>query len=153
MKYSIKVNEVKNGSENLQGLVTVTLGDSFKLNNISILKDPRSTQLYVAMPAYKTNQVDENGKAIYKDIYNPISSEFRKELYDNILGAFKELQEHQAGNSYRLEVNGKDTTMPEFSVHVTPYEREGSNIKGLASVYIENSLVINNIVICNFTHS
>lgn len=25
--------------------------------------------------------------------------------------------------------------MPEFSVTVTPYEREGSNIKGLARIY------------------
>ncbi len=34
MKYSIKVNEVANGSENIRGIASVTLGDSFKLNNI-----------------------------------------------------------------------------------------------------------------------
>ena len=35
--------------------------------------------------------------------------------------------------------------MPEFSVTVTPYEREGSNIKGLARIYFENSFIVNNI--------
>ena len=38
--------------------------------------------------------------------------------------------------------------MPEFSVTVTPYEREGSNIKGLARIYFENSFIVNNINIC-----
>lgn len=31
------------------------------------------------------------------------------------------------------------------SVTVTPYEREGSNIKGLARIYFENSFIVNNI--------
>ena len=35
--------------------------------------------------------------------------------------------------------------MPEFSVIVTPYEREGSNIKGPARIYFENSFIVNNI--------
>lgn len=147
MKYSIKVSEVKNGSENLRGVATVVLGDSFKLGNIAIMNDPSKDQLFVAMPSYKTNQVDEQGKTVYKDIFNPITTEFRKEMYDNILSAFKELQEHQAGNSYRMEVNAKDTTMPEFAVRVTPYERENSNIKGLASITIENCLAVNNVTV------
>ena len=35
--------------------------------------------------------------------------------------------------------------MLEFSVTVTPYEREGSNIKGVARIYFENSFIVNNI--------
>ena len=35
--------------------------------------------------------------------------------------------------------------MPGFSVTVTPYEREGSNIKGFACIYFENSFIVNNI--------
>ena len=35
--------------------------------------------------------------------------------------------------------------MPEFSVTVTPFEREGSNIKGLARIYFENSFIVNNV--------
>lgn len=35
--------------------------------------------------------------------------------------------------------------MPSFAVKVTPYEREGSNIKGLARIYLDDSFVINNV--------
>lgn len=57
MKYSIKVNEVTNGSENLRGLATVTFGDSFKFNNIAIMNDPREEgKLFVSMPSYKTSE-------------------------------------------------------------------------------------------------
>ena len=32
-----------------------------------------------------------------------------------------------------------------FAVKVTPYEREGSNIKGLARIYLDDNFVINNV--------
>lgn len=35
--------------------------------------------------------------------------------------------------------------MSELSVTVTPYEREGSNIKGFARIYFENSFIVNKI--------
>ena len=38
-------------------------------------------KLFVAMPAYKTKQVDEQGKAIYQDVAYPVTKEFREKLY------------------------------------------------------------------------
>ena len=35
--------------------------------------------------------------------------------------------------------------MPSFAVKVTPFERDGSNIKGLARIYLDDSFVINNV--------
>ena len=75
MKYSITVNEINGTNENLKAMVSVTLGDSFKLGNIAIYNHP-DKGLFVSMPSYKTNQVDEQGKDVYKDIFNPITSEF-----------------------------------------------------------------------------
>lgn len=147
MKYEIKVSEVKNGSENLKGIATVVLGGSFRLGNIMIMNDPNKDRLFVAMPSYKTNQVDEQGKTVFRDIFNPISKEFREELYNNILDAFSELREHQAGNRYNVIINEKDTTMPEVEVRVTPYEKEGSNLKGLVSLKIEGCMAVNNITV------
>lgn len=37
--------------------------------------------------------------------------------------------------------------MPQFSITVTPYEKEGSNIKGLARIYFEDSFLVNNVSI------
>ena len=66
-------------------------------------------------------------------------------LYKNILDAYTELHENQADRSYTVKVNEHDTTMPDFSLRVTPYEKEGSSIKGLCSVVFDNSLAVNNI--------
>ena len=78
----------------------------------------------------------------YKDVCNPITAEFREELYTNILDAYARIKEPE-----KEETQKQDRTqeMPEFSVTVTPYEREGSNIKGLARIYFENSFIVNNI--------
>lgn len=141
MKYSIKVNEVRNGSENVRGIASVTLGDSFKLNNITIVNDPRTPgKVFVSMPSYK------DGQGEFKDIFNPTTKEFHDELYGNILNAFKELTENQAKNSYTVEYDKKDTAMPDFSVRVTPYTKDGSTIRGMASINF-NGLTVHNVTI------
>ena len=85
MKYSIKVNEVraKEGS-NIKGFATVVFGDSFKITNIAILENKDKGELFVSMPRYRSNERDESNGVIYKDVCNPITAEFREELYTNI---------------------------------------------------------------------
>ena len=141
MKYSIRVNEVKNKEGNIRGFATVVFGDSFKVTNIAILENMEKGQLFVSMPRYKTNEHDENGN-VYKDVCNPITKEFREELYGNILEAYENLQKQDKEQENR-EQPFRD--MPEFSVAVTPFEREGSNIRGLARIYFEDSFVVNNV--------
>lgn len=141
MKYSIKVNEVRNGSENVRGIASVTLGDSFKLNNITIVNDPRTPgKVFVSMPSFK------DGQGEFKDVFNPTTKEFHDELYGNILDAFQELTENQAKNSYTVEYDKKDTAMPDFSVRVTPYTKDGSTIRGMASINF-NGLAVHNVTI------
>lgn len=141
MKYSIKVNEVKNGSENVRGIASVTLGDSFKLGNITIVNDPREQgKVFVSMPSYK------DGQGEFKDICHPTTKEFHDELYGNILSAFHELNENVAKNSYTVEYNKNDKKMPDFNVRVTPYEREGSSIRGMASINF-SGMAVNNVTI------
>ena len=70
------------------------------------------------------------------------TSEFREELYTNILDAYARIKEPEKEETQKQE---RTQEMPEFSVTVTPYEREGSNIKGLARIYFENSFIVNNI--------
>lgn len=56
--------------------------DSFIVNNVSILQGKE--KLFIAMPSYKTKQVDEQGKAIYQDVCYSVTKEFRKRLYREI---------------------------------------------------------------------
>ena len=140
MKYTVKVNKVRKNKGNLRGFATVVFGESFKVTNIAILENSEGN-LFVSMPRYRRSEVDEKNNYIYKDICNPITREFRTELYDAILDGYK-----NAGNENReVAKETNDLEMPTFAVKVTPYEREGSNIKGLARIYLDDSFVINNV--------
>lgn len=143
MKYSVRANEVQGNEGNLRGFVTVVFGDSFKISNIAILESNEG-KLFVSMPRYKSNERGGNGATVYKDVCNPITKEFHDELYDNILEAFDKVQ-----NQNKAEGKGghDSVEMPAFSVSVTPYEREGSNIRGLARIYFEASFVVSNVSI------
>ena len=142
MKYSINVTEAKNQDGNVRGFANLVFGDSFKITNIAILENKEKGTLFVSMPRYKSNERDEQGGVVYKDVCNPITSEFREELYGNILEAFGQTKE--ADKSPREKVEAE---MPEFSVTVTPFEREGSNIRGLARIYFDDSFIVNNVSI------
>lgn len=142
MKYSIRVNEVKSKESNIKGFATVVLGDSFKITNIAILKNEEKDQLFVSMPRYRSNERTENGEVIFKDICNPITKEFREELYESIVEAFEKIEEQEI----KIQTQNNDSIqMPEFSVTVTPFEKDGSNIRGLARVYFDNDFIVNNI--------
>ena len=85
--------------------------------------------------------MDEQNNYIFKDICNPITKEFREELYDAILDGYK----NTGSDSRQTEGKEQVAEMPSFAVKVTPFEREGSNIKGLARIYLDDCFVINNV--------
>lgn len=145
MKYSIKVNEVKGKNEqdsSLRGFATVVFGDVFKITNIAILENKEKGEVFVSMPRYRSNDKDENGGVIYKDVCNPITAEFREELYSNILEEYRKVSK---GENREPEVNQETVEPPKFSVTVTPYTRENSNIRGLARIYFDDSFIVNNV--------
>lgn len=144
MKYSIHVNEVKTKEGNIKGFATVVFGDSFKITNIAILENPERHQLFVSMPRYRSSEHDENGSTIYKDVCNPITKEFREELYDNIIEAYETVKTQAKEQG---QVEKPQAEMPEFSVKVTPFERSGSNVRGLARIYFDNNFIVNNVSI------
>ena len=91
MNYTIRasVYESEKAGENpVKGFCTLVFGDSFKVTNIAILENKSSGELFVSMPRYLSNEKDENGNQIYKDVCNPITKEFREELYTNILTVY-----------------------------------------------------------------
>ena len=141
MKFSVRVNEVKNMDGNIRGFATVVFDNSFKVTNIAILENKERGQLFVSMPRYKSNEKDENGN-VYKDVCNPITKDFREEMYGKILEAYENLQKQDQDQEREHQ---EFRNAPEFSVSVTPYEREGSNIKGLARIYFEDSFIVNNV--------
>lgn len=116
--------------------------DSFKITNIAILQNAEKGSLFVCMPRYKSNERDEGNAVVYKDVCNPITKEFREELYGQILEAYDRAKAHVKGTK-----SDKVVEMPEFSVSVTPFKREGSNIRGLDRIFFKDSFIVNNVTI------
>jgi len=143
MNYSIKLNAVNNPDKNVKAFATVTFGDSFKVTNIAVVKS-QDAEPFVSMPSFKSKERTEHNQPVYKDVCNPITSEFRKELYDDILSLYAEME--QSGKT-EVSRDAENPTEPEFRVAVTPFEREGSNIRGLARIYFEDSFVVSNVSI------
>ncbi|MCD8170729.1 MAG: SpoVG family protein [Clostridiales bacterium] len=151
MKCTIKVSEVKDlnkkGEANepaahIRGFATAVFGDSFKVTNIAILEKKADQSLFISMPRYRSAGNEESGVE-YKNICNPITKAFRDMLYGAIMAAF------QAKNFEEITFNDPEHTEGklDFNVQVTPFQREGSNIRGLARVYLGQEFVINHIAI------
>ena len=144
MKYTIKVNEVKGTDSNIKGFATLVFGEVFKITNVAIMENTMTGELFVAMPRYKSNEVDQYNKAIYKDICNPITKEFREELYAAILEEYRCVRE----NKRTEEVPQTETTeIPPYAVSVIPTKNSGSNLKGFARIVFEDCFVVNNVTV------
>ena len=139
MTYEVNINAVRNPEGSLRGFASVVFEDCFKISNIAIIEN-KDGELFVSMPRY----VSGNEQGEYKDICNPITKEFRENLYNAILGAF---QDHLEKGIKKIRVGAVNTKKLEFNVRVTPFEKEGSNIRGLARIYLEDCFVINNVTL------
>lgn len=143
MKYSIKLNAVSNPDKSVKAFATVTFGDCFKITNIAVVKTQEG-EPFVSMPSFKSKERNEHNQPVYKDVCNPITSDFRKELYDDILVLYGEMEGSGKSEVSRAEEHPEE---PQFRVAVTPFEREGSNIRGLARIYFDDCFVVNNVSI------
>ncbi len=139
MTYEITVNQVKNPKGNICGFASVVFEDCFKAGNIAIVKN-KEGELFVSMPRYESSKEQDE----YQDICHPITKEFRESLCDNILKSFAELERTGEKNYHFGEAQTKELA---FNVAVTPYEREGSSLRGLARIYLEDRFVINQVTL------
>ena len=151
MNYTVQVNEVKNTDGNIRAFANVVFGECFKIANIAILENKEKGEVFVSMPRYRSSQRNEDDEPVYKDVCNPITKEFREELYSLILQTYENVKNKTGEKTVKKADDGKvekqDITGLEFSVSVTVLEREDSDIKGIARIFIEDCFVINNVSI------
>lgn len=147
MNYKIRISEVNKEDSRAKAYATVVFGDCLVVRNIAIVEKKDGTGVFVSMPSQKTSEVDEYNNNVYKDICNPITAEFQQEFSGAILKAY---EMKKAGD---LDKDGLEIGNPgeplSFKVRVTPYERNGSNIRGFASIYLDDSFVIGSVNIIN----
>ena len=137
MLISVKTSKLENSENGIKGLATVSFGDAFKVQSISIVEGKNGT--FISMPSYKSKQLADDGSPIYKDICNPITKGFRDQLYDAIMSSFNNDRESVIG-----EADGR--TSPKYGIKVTPLDNAGNKV-GIARIYLEDSFVIGNVAI------
>lgn len=143
MNYRINVFNVKDSDSNVKAYANVAFGESFVVRNIAIVEKKDGEGVFVAMPSYRSNEVDQDGQHVYKSVANPITKEFQQELSGAILEAY-ENSENLGKDGMKM---GKGTGELKFNISVNVFEKEGSHIKGLARMYIEDTFVVQNISI------
>jgi DNA-binding cell septation regulator SpoVG len=143
MNYRINVFEVKKSESNVKAYANVAFGESFVVRNIAIVEKKDGSGLFVDMPSYRSNELDDQGRNIYKNIANPITKEFSEELTASILQAYE--QRKKLGKE-GLKV-GDGSGEPKFNVSVNVFDKPGSHTKGLARMYLNDSFVVQNISI------
>ena len=147
MNYTIKVNVVKTTNEEtkVKGFANVVFGGSFKITNISIMENSKTGDLFVSMPRYRSSELGEDGQPIYKDVCNPITKEFREELYTNILTVYGKAVEDPNAEMKVGTDNQDSKAEPDFSVRMHPLDKEGSNVKAVGQIYIGDCFIVNNV--------
>lgn len=89
--FSVRIKPYQN-LEHLRATATLTFGGSLVVKNVRIMEGKNG--LYVQMPSYKTKELDESQKPIYKDYAHPVTAEFRTVLDDAILNEYQRIQEY-----------------------------------------------------------
>ena len=89
MKVEVRSKELENAVNGLKGTASISFDGCFAVHNINIVES-RDGNLFVSMPSYKTKQIDENGKDVYKDICFPVTKDFRERLFNAVLTSYRE---------------------------------------------------------------
>ena len=86
LTFSVRIKPYQN-LEHLRATATLTFGGSLVVKNVRVMEGKNG--LYVQMPSYKTKELDENQKPVYKDYAHPVTAQFRTVLYDAILQEYE----------------------------------------------------------------
>lgn len=114
LKFSVGVSLLEREGSGIKGLARIFIEDCFVINNVSIIQGKEN--LFVAMPSYKTKEVDENNRAIYRDVSYPITKEFREKLYSIILEAYELAQQKRLQEAREKKTNYREVQEPEQSI-------------------------------------
>lgn len=147
MKFTVRVNALKNAENSkVKAYADVTFGGEIKVTNISLIENANGG-MFVSMPRYKSGELDDNGNAVYKDICNPITKDFREALYGSLVDAYKEsLASGQSATKEINDLRNADESL-KMDAKVYPVRKENAKSLAYAKIYLDNAFVINNVSI------
>ncbi|MDE7368098.1 MAG: SpoVG family protein [Lachnospiraceae bacterium] len=136
MTVNAKVTPYENGK--LKGLASVSFNDDVKLNGIRIMEG-KEGKLFVSCPSFQTK---EGG---YVEYFHPITKEFKETFDKTILDAYQD-----ALDGVKRTPKQAEGVMEISSVRATEFQKD--NLRGLATVVLDDSFVIQNIKVMRGEH-
>lgn len=121
---------------NILGRATLNFGGVLVINDIIISNS--ATGPFVQFPSYKTKEGE------YKSICNPHSKDAHQVITTAIMESYRKAM---AGESSAMVTIGDAAATPHFTIRTTPYETEGSNLKGYATVTLDDGFDVGSITL------
>lgn len=84
---TVAVTPFEKENSSIKGLARIYLNDCFAVSNISLINGKNG--MFVSMPSYKTNRIDENNREVYRDICYPVTGEFREKVNNLLTDAYE----------------------------------------------------------------
>ena len=81
MKADVKISSIRQEG-NVRAYASINLNDCFAIRNVKVMDSTKG--LFIAMPSYKA------GNGEYKDICFPVTKEFREQLNNAVIDAYKQ---------------------------------------------------------------
>jgi stage V sporulation protein G len=81
IKVDVKISSIR-PEGNVRAYASISLNDCFAIRNVKVVESSKG--LFVAMPSYKA------GNGEYKDICCPVTREFREQLNNAVIDAYKQ---------------------------------------------------------------
>lgn len=107
MDINVRINKI-NTTGSVKATASVTLDECFGIRGVKVIEGKNG--LFINMPSYKGS----NGQ--YNDICFPTTAEFRKELADAVVEAYKLAIEQIQKQSTQYEPSVYDEPVPELSM-------------------------------------
>lgn len=138
MNISVKTNALKEKNGSTIAIANIQFGEILKVRNVTVKEGKNGP--FISMPSYATSKVDEQGKTIYRDVFNPITKEGRDSLYGAIMESL------ESGKEVKLTDN-VERSEPDFSVRVVPLESGSNGVLAMGRMYLNSDFVVNNITV------
>lgn len=141
MKYSVRVFKNKNSESRVKGYTTIVLNNAFILKSICLV-ETQSGDMRISMPARVINLEKPNkyGRTrIYRDRFFPIRNDVRIALTEAAIKAY------ETDETVEGEISTASDNEMSVSVTVKKIRTANKNIKAVADVVFDNSIVIRDI--------
>ncbi len=112
MNISVKSFENSDPDSAVKAYVNMTIDKAFVVKNLAVVEGKNG--LFVNMPHHKSNEVGEDGKAIYKDDAFPLSKDLRDKIRDAAVESYEKGGE-EVSFEYEAGQRAQNKTNPENS--------------------------------------